>query len=156
MKIKWKPLIISVLSALAVGGLSGLAVGQDFVRYKVLELPAGSPPGWVFPVVWNILYILMGISAYLVWSSKSRLKEPAVFLYVVQLIVNFLWAPLFFGAGWYLFALLWLLFLLYLAAAMVYDFYQISPLTAYLQIPYLLWLLFAAYLNLGVWMLNKV
>lgn len=156
MKIKWKPLILSVLFAVAVGGLSGLVVGDNFVSYKILELPAGSPPGWVFPVVWSILYILMGISSYLVWRSRNHLKEPALFLYVVQLIVNFLWAPIFFGAGWFLFALIWLLFLIYLAAAMVYDFYQIRPLAAWLQLPYLLWLLYAAYLNLGVWMLNRI
>lgn len=156
MKIKWKPLILSILFPIAAGGLSGFMVRNDFVRYKILELPAGSPPGWLFPVVWSILYILMGISAYLVQNSRNQLKEPALFLYVVQLIVNFLWAPIFFGAGWFLFALVWLLFLIYLAAAMVYDFYQIKPLAAWLQIPYLLWLLYAAYLNLGIWMLNKI
>lgn len=156
MKIKWKPLILSILFPIAAGGLSGFMVRNDFVRYKILELPAGSPPGWLFPVVWSILYILMGISAYLVQNSRNHLKEPALFLYVVQLIVNFLWAPIFFGAGWFLFALVWLLFLIYLAAAMVYDFYQIKPLAAWLQIPYLLWLLYAAYLNLGIWMLNKI
>ena len=155
MRIKWKPLLLSIAFSLAVGGLSGFLVRDDFSRYQVLRLPAFAPPGWVFPVVWTILYILMGISAYIISRSKNNMREPALFLYVVQLVVNFLWSPLFFGAGWYLFAFFWLLFLIYLVAAMVYDFYKIKPPAAYLQIPYLLWLVFAAYLNLGVWMLNR-
>lgn len=156
MRIKWKPLLLSIAFSLAVGGLSGFLVRNDFARYQDLHQPAFSPPGWVFPLVWTILYILMGISAYIISRTRNSMREPALFLYVVQLIVNFLWSPLFFGAGWYLFAFFWLLFLIYLAAAMVYDFYKIQPLAAYLQIPYLLWLVFAAYLNLGIWMLNRL
>lgn len=156
MRIKWKPLLLSIAFSLAVGGLSGFLVRNDFASYQDLNKPAFSPPGWVFPLVWTILYILMGISAYIISQTRNSMREPALFLYVVQLIVNFLWSPLFFGAGWYLFAFFWLLFLIYLVAAMVYDFYKIQPFAAYLQIPYLLWLVFAAYLNLGIWMLNRL
>ena len=117
--------------------------------------PPLSPPGVVFPIVWSILYILMGISSAIIWCSESQEKPQALKLYAAQLAVNFFWSIFFFAFGWRLFAFFWLLLLLVLTAKMVKSFYQIDKKAAYLQIPYLLWLLFAAYLNFGVWMLNR-
>lgn len=152
MQLKNKDtLIISVLIPLAVGTLSALFSGRmDMVRNQ----PALTPPAFIFPIVWTILYILMGISSYLINESDSPDKTGALTVYALQLVFNFFWSIVFFGFSWYLFAFLWLLIMLLLIAVMIYRFYQISPLAAYLQIPYLLWCLFAAYLNFMIYRLN--
>ena len=121
------------------------------------EKPPFSPPGWLFPVVWTILYTLMGISSYLISESDADTsdKTKALTLYGYQLLVNFLWPIFFFSFQWYLFSFFWLLLLWVLVFLMIRTFWNISKPAAYLNIPYLLWLTFAAYLNLGVWWLNR-
>lgn len=146
-------LLCSILIPLATGILSSLLSGN--MSYNTLNKPAFSPPGYIFPVVWTVLYILMGISSYLIYSSDAPGKTNALRTYRIQLFFNFFWSILFFRYSLYLPAFLWLIILIVLIAVMIYRFYQISPLAAYLQIPYLLWCLFAAYLNFSIYLLNR-
>ena len=145
-----------ILLAEAVGGLSGFLSRKGMQVYNLsVQKPSFTPPNWLFPVVWVILYALMGIGAARVESSpQGRLRSRSLNLYIVQLIVNFFWSLIFFNAGAYGAALLWLLILLVLAAAMTLAFYRVDKTAGLLQIPYLLWLSFAAVLNYGVWQLN--
>lgn len=145
-------LIISILIPLATGILSSLFSGN--MSYTAFNKPSFAPPAFLFPIVWTILYILMGVSSYIIYSSDSAEKEKALTTYKLQLMFNFFWSILFFGFSQYLFAFIWLIALIILIAVMICQFYKISPLAAYLQIPYLLWCLFAAYLNYTIYMLN--
>lgn len=154
MKIKnTSALIIAILIPLAVGSLSSLLSG-NMDTYAMMNRPSISPPAIVFPIVWTILYILMGISFYLIYESENENKEKALRIYSLQLFFNFLWSIIFFGFSQYFFAFIWLLALIVILIIMIYEFYKISPLAAYLQIPYLLWCIFAAYLNYMVYQLN--
>ena len=144
MKIRNKSaLIISILIPLAVGTMSALFSG-NMSSYSILTQPAFSPPGFIFPVVWTILYILMGASSYIVYSSNSPNKSKALLLYCIQLFFNFCWSIIFFGLDLFLFAFIWLIALILI----------VNPLSAYLQIPYLIWCIFAAYLNFSIFLLN--
>lgn len=154
MNIKNKSaLIIFILIPLAAGSLSALLSGNS-AAYLALNKPPLSPPSFLFPIVWTILYILMGISSYIIYESETPEKNKALRLYFIQLFFNFLWSIFFFGFSMYLFAFLWLLVLIILIALMIYQFHKISPVAAYLQIPYLIWYLFAAYLNFMIYQLN--
>ena len=146
-------LIIALLIPLAVGAVSSLLSGT--MMAPTFIQPSFSPPGYLFPIVWTILYILMGISSYLVYTSDSPAKPAALLVYAIQLVFNFFWTILFFRFSLYGPAFLWLLALIGLIAIMIYLFSKIRPTAAYLQLPYLLWCLFAAYLNFAVYMLNK-
>lgn len=141
---------------LFVGGVSAFLTQDSMQMFEELNKPPLSPPGWVFGVVWTILYTLMGVSAYLVIESGAKESEvnDALAVYVYQLIVNFLWPTFFFNFGWYLFSFIWLVLLWILVLIMIVRFYRVSKLAGYLQIPYLIWLTFAGYLNLGIWWLN--
>lgn len=145
-------LTIAVLIPLAAGTFSSLISGNK--SYSVFNKPSFSPPAYLFPVVWTFLYILMGVSSYIIYSSNDAGKRKALTTYVIQLVFNFFWSILFFGLSQYLFAFIWLIALIILIAIMIYQFYEISPVAAYLQIPYLLWCLFAAYLNYTIYTLN--
>lgn len=154
MKIKNKSaLIISILIPIAVGSLSALFSGRTSL-YSQISKPALSPPGYIFPIVWFILYFLMGVSSYIIYESNSLRKENALKTYALQLFFNFWWSIIFFRFSLFLFAFLWLLVMIALIALMIYKFYQINRLSSYLQIPYLLWCLFAAYLNFMIYRLN--
>lgn len=155
ISVKWKPLLIQLLISLGVGGLAGLLTRSSGEVYRSLLLPPLSPPAAVFPVVWTILYLLMGISAYLITISDSSYRGTALKFYFLQLAVNFLWPLLFFNWSAYGFAFLWLVFLWILILLTVLSFYKINKTAACLQIPYLLWVAFAGYLNLGVYLLNR-
>lgn len=139
-----------IILPLLVGGLSALLSGN----MDLPNSPSITPPSVVFPIVWTILYLLMGISSYLIYESDSPDKETALRTYGIQLFFNFCWSIVFFRLGWYLFAFFWLLILIGLIIRMIYEFYQIKPIAAYLQIPYLLWCIFAAYLNYLVYLVN--
>lgn len=152
---KYREYIISIAIALAVGALAAWLTRDSMQDYAALEQPPLSPPGWLFPIVWTILYTLMGISAGLVWKSDAPGANTALFIYYVQLAVNFVWPIFYFVFGARLVALVWLFFLLILVMIMIKQFYDISPKAAVLQIPYVLWLLFAAYLNFGTYILNR-
>ena len=149
-------LLIFVLSAELVGVLSSLFAGNISTVYKTLEKPPLSPPSWVFPIVWVILYALMGISAYLVYRSDSepvRVKS-ALRVYWLQLLVNFSWSIVFFRFQAFWAAFVVLIILLILVITMLVKFAKIRPAAALINVPYLLWLLFAAYLNLTTALLN--
>ena len=156
-KIKWKRYALYILIAEAVGGLSGFLTRDAMKLYgeQVIQPPL-SPPGWLFPVVWSILYALMGIGAARIsLSFPSRERTQALGIYWVQLGVNFLWSIVFFNLQWFGFAFFWLLLLWVLILWMIVSFREIDLPAGNLQIPYLLWVTFAAYLNLGVWILNR-
>ena len=142
---------------LIVGAIAALLTSDSMTIFKSLDKPALSPPGWLFPIVWTILYTLMGISAYLIGISNVAPIEraKALTLYTYQLAVNFLWSIFFFNFEWYFFSFLWIILLWILVFLMIRSFYKINKVPAYLNLPYLLWISFAAYLNLGIWFLNK-
>ena len=150
-KKNWRVYGMYILVCLAAGGLSAFLAGNGMEDYGALNQPPLSPPGWVFPVVWTILYVLMGISAARVSLEGGK---DSLGIFWVQLAVNFLWSIFFFGQGWYWFSFFWLVLLLALAAVMTRRFWKICPRAGFLQLPYLCWLVFAAYLNLGVALLN--
>ena len=148
-------LIVCVAIPLVLGLVSSLITGNSMEVFAEVNKPALSPPAWLFPVVWTILYTLMGISSYLILTSdKGGMKVQAIRLYNYQLIVNLLWPTFFFNLGWYFFSFLWLILLWILVLLMILKFKEISKLAAYLNIPYIIWLTFAGYLNLTIWLLN--
>ena len=155
MKPDIKKLLISLGIPLAVGGLSALITG-GMSDYGMLNQPPLAPPGWVFPVVWTVLYLLMGYASYRVLTSgadKEQIKK-ALLLYGLQLVFNFLWSPVFFGLQWRLVAFFLLLILWVLIALTIRAFSSIDERAGDLLVPYFLWVTFAAYLNLGVYLLN--
>lgn len=153
---KWKVYGFWIPLAEAAGGLSGLLSRNGMKAYsETVVQPPLSPPMWVFPVVWAILFLLMGIGAARVsLVPKSAQRSRGLNLFVAQLVVNFFWSLIFFNAQNFALAFFWLLLLLVLVLLMTLAFRQVDPLAARLQIPYLLWLVFAAYLTAGVWYLN--
>lgn len=154
---KIRPYVISILIALAVGGLSALLTKNSMAEYKNINQPPLAPPMILFPIVWSILFILMGISSAIIYTKRDVSHQEAVsglIIYVLQLIVNFFWSIIFFNMRAYLFAFIWLLLLLILIIMMIVQFRKISPAAAYLQIPYLLWVTFAGYLNFMIYLLN--
>ncbi|WP_207710488.1 TspO/MBR family protein [Aminipila butyrica] len=156
MKIKWKLLLICIAIPLMVGGIAGFISRNSMSAFEALNKPPLSPPGWVFPVAWTILYILMGIASYLILTSDAPQKRinKAMKLYVLQLFFNFLWTFWFFNLELYLFAFIWLVALWLLILITILSFSRISKPAAYLMVPYLLWVTFAGYLNLGIALLN--
>lgn len=152
--IHWKNLITAVAIPLAVGGLSAWITKDGMKAFETVNQPPLTPPMWLFPVVWSILFVLMGIASYLAVMQKGE-DTKALTLYTVQLIFNFFWSIWFFNLGWYLFAFLWLVALWILIIATTVAFYRISKPAAWLMLPYLVWVAFAGYLNLGVWWLNR-
>ena len=149
-------LIKSVVLPLAVGFLASLLTRQSMQMFSTLNKPPLSPPAILFPIVWTILYTLMGIGFYLVITSDGDEEDikKAIRVYGIQLIVNFLWPTFFFNFQWYLFSFIWLVFLWVLVIVMLIRFSKVSKTAAFINIPYLIWLTFAAYLNLGIFLLN--
>ena len=154
---KIKPYVISVAIALGVGGLSALLTRGNMDVYMQINRPPLSPPSWLFGIVWGILFVLMGISATLVYNqnyAEPQKTREALFVYGLQLAVNLFWSIIFFNLQAYWFAFFWLLFLWVLILRMIAKFYAVSSVAAYLQIPYLLWVTFAGYLTLAIAILN--
>ena len=154
-RVNYKMLILFIGFALAAGFLGSL-LGGNMTSFKNLKKPFFTPPSIAFPVIWTILYILMGVSSYLICCNKTdkKFKKRAFFFYLIQLLVNTLWSLFFFRFSWLLFAFFWLLLLIILVIVMIIKFYKLKPLAAYLQIPYLLWLIIAGILNLAIVILN--
>ena len=155
MKIEWKKLLVALAIPLGVGGLVALLSG-GMGDYRAMNQPPLSPPGWLFPVVWSVLYLLMGYSSYLVWTSDApnNQKRKALLFYAAQLLANFVWPLLFFGAKMYLTALVWLILLWLLILLTIRAFEKIRELAGDLLIPYIVWVSFAVYLNFGIFLLN--
>ena len=155
-KRNWKPYAFWIIFTEAVGGLSGWLTREGTELYRTMIIkPPLSPPGIVFPIVWSVLFALMGIGAariYLSPASNARSRVLGIFL--LQLAFNFFWSIIFFNLQNFWLALLWLVVLWALIIWMIRSFYTTDPLSAWLQIPYFLWVTFAAYLNFGVWRLN--
>ncbi len=158
MKNKIKPadLLISILIPQLMGVLGSLFSGNQKEFYSSLILPPLSPPGWVFPVVWFVLYLFMGISSYLVFQSDTdrKSKKIALILYGIQLFLNFLWSVVFFGLNLLGLSVVIIFLLVIFVVLVIISFYKINKTAAYLMIPYLVWILFAAYLNISIFLLN--
>lgn len=155
MKTNWKKRLICWAIPLAAGALSALLAGGMDI-YKTINQPPLSPPGWVFPVVWTVLYLLMGEASYRVLTSGADEKKirSALIAYGVQLVLNVLWSPIFFRFQWFLAAFILLLVLLGAIFVTLRKFCAIDERSGDLLIPYFLWVSFAGYLNLGVFLLN--
>lgn len=141
-----KKLIKNILTPVILGGIVGLII-NPFMDYQELNKPPLSPPNITFPIVWTILYIIMGYSFY----KQNGQNKP---IYYLQLIVNGLWSIFFFAFKWYLFSFLWIILLIILVIVMIKKFYEENKISGLLNIPYLIWLLFATYLSFGVYLLN--
>ena len=155
---KIKPYIISILIALAVGGAAAFLTRNDMDIYKDIVLPPLSPPSILFPIVWSILYVLMGIGAAMIYLERDRLGDgvrDTLSIYGTNLVLNFMWSIIFFKFRIFLLAFIWLLALLAVIIKMILDFKKIQPIAGYLQIPYAVWVAFAGYLNLAIWWLNR-
>ena len=150
---KFKTYAKAILIPIIVGGAVGLIISK-FIDYNSLNKPPLSPPSILFPIMWSILYVLMGIS-YGILDSNSLVDSSINFIYYVQLFVNALWSIFFFVFKWRFFSFLWILLLLALVVIMIVRFYRKNKVAGLLQIPYFIWVLFASYLNLGVYLLNK-
>ena len=151
---KRKPYVIFIGASLTVGGLSALFTGRSMDSYSKLIQPSFAPPGWLFPVVWTMLFILMGIGAARVYIAAGPRSSASLALFFAQLAVNFCWSIFFFRLEARLFAFVWLLLLLTLVLFMAAEFKKSDKNAALLQLPYILWLCFAGYLNLSIYLLN--
>ena len=151
---KAKPYIFSILLALTVGGLSALSTANNMNIYDKIVSPPLSPPGWLFPVVWTILFILMGISAAMIFTSDSVQKDDALFIYAVSLVLNFTWSIFFFNMQAFIVAFIILIALWLSIILTIIKYYKINKAAAWLQLPYLLWVTFAGYLNFAIILLN--
>lgn len=155
MKIKWKQLLFCIALPLGTGLLSGF-LSRESIRSFDAVTPALYPPAWLFPLVWTILYLLMGIASYLVITSDAPQEVilSALKPYGIQLALNFFWTTLFFTLSWYLVAFLWLVALWIFILLTIFRFREISRTAGRLLVPYLLWVSFAGYLNLSIFFLN--
>lgn len=149
---KFKNYALSIIIPLALGGIVGFLISGS-MDYDMLNQPPLSPPSILFPIVWTILYVLMGVS-FGILRDKHLNDSNVKLIYYVQLIVNLLWPIAFFVLKWRLFAFIWILILDALVVLMIFTFYKRNKTAALLQLPYLAWVLFASYLNLGVYILN--
>ena len=150
-----KPLILSLALSLGVGALSAFLTRDSMKLYGNVIQPPLSPPPWVFPLVWTVLYILMGVAAYLVWRTENPARETALAWYGAQLLFNFFWPQLFFNARSFGYALAWIIGLWLLVLITQRRFARIDRTAGLLLLPYLVWVTFAVYLNAGVWYLNQ-
>lgn len=156
LKRNRKELILALLLPLAVGGLSALLTRGSMQMFGTLNKPPLSPPGWLFPVVWTILYLCMGLASY--YAARSAApnteKRSALTLYGVQLFFNFFWSIIFFNLQQYLLAFFWLLALWLLIYLTLHSFLKVDRRAGFLLVPYLAWVTFAGYLNFGIFLLN--
>lgn len=149
------PLIICVLIPIAVGGISSMLTRNAMMAFDSMNKPPLSPPGWLFPVAWTILYILMGFASYMIYTSYSDMRSTALIIYGVQLFFNFCWSIIFFRFEWYWLALIWLLIMWAMIICLVCITQSISKIAMFCLLPYLLWTTYAAYLNAGIAWLNR-
>jgi len=145
--INIKLLILNILIP-NIFGLIGNLLGNSSNGFDQIIQPPFTPPAIVFPIVWIILYTLMGISSYLIYTSNNPNKNKALLFYEIQLVLNTLWTFFFFRLNWFLFSFFWIILILIFVILMIYEFNKINKTAALLQIPYVLWLLFASILNL--------
>ncbi len=139
---------------LVLGSIVGFIISKS-IDYNSLIKPFLAPPSIVFPIAWTLIYILMGFSYYLFKKFSSSVNTTIPLIYYLQLFVNLAWSIIFFVFKWRFFSILWILFLVLLVCTLIYLFYKEYKISAYLNIPYLLWIIFATYLNIGIYLLNK-
>ena len=153
---KIKPYVISVAIALGVGGLSALLTAGNMDLHSQIVQPPLAPPPWLFPVVWTVLFIFMGISSAMIFTSDAPKRDVnnALTVYGINLFLNFFWSIIFFNMRAYFFAFIWLIALWITILVMIIKFIKIKPVAGYIQIPYLIWVTFAGYLNLAIYILN--
>lgn len=149
-------LIIALAIPLLVGGVSAALSAKGMASYGTMVKPPLSPPAWAFSVAWTILYLMMGFSSYMIIASDAepRRKTIALIIYIVQLFMNFMWSIIFFNGKLYLAAFIWLIVMWLIVIFCAFRFYGINRGAAYLLVPYIMWLTFAAYLNLGAYILD--
>lgn len=145
--------IKAILLPVLIGALVGI-ITSGSMDYNMLQKPPLAPPGVVFPIVWTILYILMGVS-YGILKVNNQTDEEIDWIYYIQLAINALWSIIFFNFKWRLFAFIWIILLAVAVISMIRKFYEKNKISGLLQIPYILWVIFAAYLNLGFYILNR-
>lgn len=150
---KLKIYLKSILIPVIICGIVGIIISKS-IDYNNLQKPFLAPPSAIFPIVWTILYILMGVS-YGILKSKNLTDRQVNRIYYIQLAVNALWSIFFFSLKWRLFAFIWIIMLAILVILMIIKFYNKNKIAGILQIPYLLWIIFASYLNIAVYILNK-
>ena len=153
-----KTYAVSLAVPLAVGGLSALLTMKNMDLYSRVQTPPLSPPSILFPIVWTLLYLLMGVSSGLVWRAQQndpKSADAGISFYAVSLLFNFVWSILFFNFELYLFSFFWLLILFGLILGTILSDWKVNRAAAYLQIPYAVWVAFAGYLNIGIWYLNR-
>lgn len=152
---KWL-LVLCIAIPLVVGGISAWISGNSMQTFESLNQPPLSPPGWLFPVVWTCLYVLMGVASWLIlFSGEETLAvRRALTIYGVQLAVNFFWPIFFFRFALYLFSFYWLLLLWVLIVLTMLAFAKLRRPAAWCLAPYLIWVTFAGYLNWGIYILN--
>lgn len=155
-KIHLGTLILCLAIPVLTGVLSATITSSSMKAYASMNKPPLSPPAIVFPIAWTILYLMMGLALYLIviTPSDKNLKGTAVLLFTIQLIMNFMWSIIFFKWGQYLAAFIWLIIMLCILIICAFRFYDINRSSAYLLIPYIVWLIFASYLNMGSFILN--
>lgn len=149
---------VSISLPILVGLFSAFLTKGNMNIYGEIVKPPLAPPALLFPIVWTLLYALMGISSAIIYADGNRLPEAkrrALSTYLISLLVNFSWSIIFFNVKEFFIALITLVFLLYLIIKTIIEYRRISPLAAYLQIPYALWVAFAGYLNFAIVLLNK-
>lgn len=145
-------LAISIIIPLVAGGIGSL-IG-DTSAFNEMIKPSFAPPGFIFPIVWTVLYVLMGISSYMIYITNGRKIDSSLLIYFAQLLVNMLWPFFFFTLKWYLFAFAWIIILIALVVSMIMKFVNTNRTAAFIQLPYLLWLIFASVLNFSIYTLN--
>lgn len=156
MKKNWKKLLISLAIPQLAGALGSLFTAQTVSTwYRTLEKPALNPPSWVFGPVWTTIFILIGVSLFLVWKSGNENKKMALGIFAVQMVLNVLWSALFFGLRSPGAALLGIVILWVVIILNLISFYRINKWAGILFWPYLLWVTFATYLNFQIWLLNQ-
>ena len=144
--------IKSILIPVVIGGIVGFLI-SNFIDYNIINKPPLSPPSIVFPIIWTILYILMGTS-YGILKTKELIDDETNMIYYTQSLVNVTWPIVFFVFKWRFVSILWIILLLILVVYMTIKFYRKSKIAGLFQIPYILWTIFATYLTIGVYILN--
>ena len=149
-------LVFAMFIPLLIGAASVAISARGMDAYENMNKPPLSPPAWVFSVAWTILYVIMGLASYFIYVSGANKidKSMALTLYAIQLAMNFMWSIIFFVWGTYLLAFIWLFMMWWIVLVCAFRFFAINKTAAYLLIPYILWLSFAAYLNLGSYVVN--
>ena len=153
-----KTYIVAIAIPITIGLLSAFLTKDNMDIYEELIVPDLAPPSWLFPIVWTVLYALMGVSSAMIYSYKGTdiaSVRSVLTDYGISLVLNFAWSIIFFNANAFLLSFLWLVLLFYFIIKTILGYYGIDRRAAFLQIPYAAWVAFAGYLNFSVWLLNS-